>query len=233
MKFTSRVTGMLMLSLAVSSAVATEPPGEPTTLPRVKATKPFMPFCTSAICNSLEQALLPVSWTIPNLELPDDGPGVGMTKEQFCGEMKEHKPKDCDLDNPPSTPGYDSGWVSNGCGDGSFKAGFAEVISGLTLSDHTGDLNNPLPGISFLGACRAHDACYSTMVPKANCDRNFYSHLTAACDAGSATYSAQCNDIAGGYSGAVSLFGDGPYSEAQKARECAAWANDMRVNQCV
>ena len=231
MKPIYRIAATLAVSLIAFDAVATEPPQEPVTLPRVKATKPFMPFCESAICNSLEQALLPVSWTIPELEVTNGDAG-GMTKEQFCAEMKQHKPQDCDLENPPSSPGFDSNWVSNGCGDGSFKTKFVEVIGSLTLSNYTGDLNNPLPGISFLGACRGHDMCYSTVVPKASCDKNFLISMNAACDAGSSTYAGQCSDIAAGYHGAVGLFGDGPYDEAQKARECAAWANDMEVNQC-
>lgn len=223
-----RIIAMCALVLCAARTQA----DDVTDLPTVKAVKPFEPLCQGATCFSIWQSISIVEWDPATQELFTKGGGDTLTKEQFCAEMSSKAPVGCDADNPPSTPGFDSQWVSNGCGDGSFSANFAEVAAGLVVPNYQQNLDNPFPGISFLGACRMHDACYSTMVPKANCDYAFNGALQNACGLGSATYADQCQSLAYGMVGAVGIFGDDAYAAGQQARECAAWAADMEENGC-
>ena len=205
---------------------------DPTDLPRVEAVKPFIPFCRGSTCEGLLLSLGMIEWSPTDQELFREGGGDRLTKEQFCAEMKAHPPEDCDVDNPPSSPGFDPGWTSNGCGDGSFKSAFAAAVGRLVLPDFGGELDNPLPGISFLGACAFHDRCYTTKISKASCDKSFFSQMELSCGSGSNTYGDQCQDIAAAYFGVVGVEGDDAYAQAQQERECAAWAEDMEANKC-
>jgi hypothetical protein len=223
--------GMLFVGLAVFPLAAIADEDEPTTLERVKATIPD-DFCSGGICEHLLGSISPPTYTIPELELLNEGEAGGMTPEQFCAEMENNKPEGCDVNNPPSTPTYDPDWVSNGCGDGSFKVAFIAEVGKLVVPNFNGDLDNPLPGIAFGGACRAHDKCYGSLLARATCDTYFKSMMNNACDGGSPTYASQCGSMANAYYGAVNVGGGGAYAAAQSNRACAAWAKDMEEAGC-
>lgn len=154
----------------------------------------------------------------------------------FCGELNQANPQPgtCSVSHPPSTPEFDGSWQSNGCGTGSFAEQFVAEIASLggTWTGMTGNPDAPLPGVSFSGACRSHDRCYTTLESRLNCDEVFRVEVRVACGLASPDYVAGCQELAGLFGNVVSTFGAAAYNQAQLDRACAAWARDMEENGC-
>ncbi len=164
---------------------------------------------------------------------PEQGPLIDpepVHKPQFCAHVKAAKPPNCG-GTPPSVPGYDPGWMANGCGDGSFKVTIASEVAKLVVPNYTGSLDHPLPSVSFFGACTAHDACYGAATSKQVCDSMFDVHMQNACSFAPG-YAAQCSSLRSAYRTSVQSFGQPAYNAAQAARSCAAWHHDMEANGC-
>ena len=184
--------------------------------------------CRGVACAGILRGLPPQIEPPPNMAFLDDR----ITQDQFCEELRQANPnsQSCSLGSPPSVPGIDPGWVSNGCGDGSIFSDVAHHVAGLGLAGYQGNLNYPFPGISFYGACRSHDACYGSGDLRDSCDVSFFAQLQSICGPGS--YQSGCARIAERFRDAVSAFGASAYAAAVMQRDCAAWARDMEQNGC-
>lgn len=185
-------------------------------------------MCRGAACIGILRGLPPQIEPPLNMAELDDR----ISQFQFCSELSQANPspQTCDVNNPPSVPGIDPGWVSNGCGDGSIFSDVGQEVAGLGLAGYTGNLNNPFPGVSFYGACMGHDACYGSGTLRDSCDVDFFSSLQARCSAGS--FQSGCARIAERFHTAVSTFGAAAYHAALMQRDCATWARDMEQNGC-
>lgn len=220
----------LILSALVVAASATEP----TEGDRVESWEKYVPGssikCEGYICEEVLKTL-----TGPDLSNPE--PLLGGTdgivnKDQFCENLKLGKPAGCDANNPPSSPGIDPNWVGNGCGDGTFKMVFAEAALTFSLPAYTGNLDQPLPGVSFFAACQAHDQCYGMAPAKSWCDDYFHNRMYDACAAANPSYRSGCQGLADLFKHVVVAGGKSAHDAAQQNRMCAAWAKDMEENQC-
>ena len=166
-------------------------------------------------------------------ETISQGNGGAVDKDTFCANMAGNKPPGCDVSAPPSMPGFDAGWVGNGCGDGSFASIVADALVGMIVSNYDGDLDHPFPGVSFYPACQAHDRCYATRgSSKATCDGTLGSNLGSVCSSASSTYQGACQLLRQVYVDVVTLKGGDPFNAAQGEADCAAWASEMEVDQC-
>lgn len=194
-------------------------------------------ICRDTACEGVLRALGGTHYSESSKPYLPDTVTIPLNPDEVCANLKQARPQDCSPSNPPSVPGYNPDWLANGCGDGTFASDFGEFMSGVFLPDHTGDLNNPLPNISFYGACAGHDRCYGTGGPfysKGMCDHAFSYAMKLACDAGSSTYASQCETIRNSYVDAVqTTFGESAYDSAQQQVACASWVSDMEENKCV
>ena len=223
-----------MASIIAATSLVPAAAGEPVPQPRIVTTETYIPGysvkCTGTICEEIMKYLDGPDMTDPN---PLLGAGDGyVDHDQFCRNMRAARPPGCDADNPPSSPGYDPNWMGNGCGDGSFKVAFLEAIAGLVVPNYTGNLDHPLPGVSFFGSCQAHDQCYGMAPTKGWCDGNFNDNMKSACSTGNTTHYSQCLATANALTAAVVYGGTDAHTAAQQARQCAAWANDLKENGC-
>lgn len=184
--------------------------------------------CHSASCMGIIHSLQHMEGMYREI-LPDDG--IPIDKNLFCQNLRQGRPPGCSYSNPPSVPGFDPGWMGNGCGDGSFASAIASELVSKSINGYNGNLDHPLPGVSFFGACQVHDYCYASGSSKHRCDQDFNAHMGNACQS-SGSYMSSCHLLAGAYGKAVETFGQSAYNTAQGERACAAWAYDMRANQC-
>lgn len=163
--------------------------------------------------------------------LPDEVP---VDPGLMCDELRQAKPPGCSASNPPPSPGIGTNWQPNGCGTGGLANLFTDVfLEIVTRPTYSGNQNAPYPGVSFLGACNAHDLCWASANPKAVCDFAFREDLINACG-GASTANNNCLGFAGLYHGAVSNTGASvsAYNSSVAARACALWASDMQENGC-
>lgn len=152
---------------------------------------------------------------------------------EFCGRLEEERPSGCSKSSPPSVPGLDPAWRPNGCGVGGWRDGALSLMARLGIRHFTGDLDNPFPGVSFLGACNAHDACYGYQVAKLACDADFRLAMTSACNANTANATRElCYGAVSAYHLAVTSHGGAAYRKAGEELACARWHLDMRANGC-
>ena len=230
--FNSSLEKTLVAIITLGIVLGAQAADPPYNLPRVRAVPSDLGG--EVICYGMECAnMLDSIWVPPPLfplefEWIDPEP-TAVDHEQFCRELAAMKPAGCSASNPPSTPLTNpSGWQPNGCGDGSFKSNFAEVLVVLTIP-LANSLDNPSPDVNFRSACNAHDACYAVGDSKSVCDSNFLSNMQAACSSSS---NPLCNTIADGYHTAVSELGSSAYNSSISDLKCAIWAAEMRDNGC-
>jgi hypothetical protein len=151
--------------------------------------------------------------------------------DAFCSRLSAKQPAGCSTSGDiPSVPDYDPNWQGNGCG--SAGGGWLEsMVAGYLLDDYpqyTGNIDAPLPGISFLEACNAHDRCWGLANDRGTCDNQFGDALAGICGSNST-----CNGIAGGYRfGVGSDTGTDAYNASVAQYQCAAWRHDMQQNNC-
>jgi len=158
---------------------------------------------------------------------------LAVPTEQLCERLEESKPKGCSSSGPPSVPGLDPYWQPNGCGVGGWKDAAITVLADLGLRYFTGELDEPFPGVSFLGACNAHDECYGRQVGKLTCDGFFRLAMTGACDAGTLGDVREiCYGAVSAYHAAVVNHGHAAYEEASEDFACAQWHQAMESNKC-
>lgn len=209
----------LFVLLAVSGADAQ------TTLPPVNVTaNPCDYGITCVYASGFGDFLEPIRALPPAVDrIPvDDGPSYVAT----CTSLRDRARQiGCDVNNPPPVPHFPSPtqgqWVSNGCGDGSWKSKIGQFILGV------GNLDEPLPGFPFRPACEFHDQCYHTGF-KSYCDLKFGNQLAEIC-----VTSRACGDIAAKYEDAVHHFGQSAFDSDQQAMECAKISKDLRDGDCV
>lgn len=163
------------------------------------------------------------------------GTVIHLSREQFCEKLDDRKPDQCDVDDPPLMP-WQQDWETNGCGSGGIsnwvasQAGFVTGISGWT-----GNLDEPLDGVSFLGACEAHDRCYYGGLggaTKRGCDDNFDGALTAVCSDVPFYQQSACGSVADMYVAGVENMGNDAWESNHEAAECYWWAKDMQQSEC-
>lgn len=205
-----------------------------TTLPRVTATGTRTDGveirCFGVICaDTLRSVETMILMEREFAQLEDE---VRVDKQQFCANLKMAQPPGCSMTNPPSAPGYDPGYIGNGCGDGSFASWIANEAVKNGVWGYNGNLDHPLPGVSFYPACQAHDYCYAAGKEKGMCDQAFGSSLQGVCAAANSSYQPSCGTLSSIYKTAVSTFGQGAYNVSQADLACAAWAYDMEANEC-
>ena len=158
-------------------------------------------------------------------------PPFEIDRAVFCAALTSARPSNCSASTPPSTPLFDPNWQGNGCGTDSFLTPLLQSVAGVNVDDYTGDLNNPLPGVSFVGACNTHDRCYGLGGSLASCDTQFANDLQSICN-GSGSMQSQCNTLRSRYVWAVGVGGEGAHADAQAEARCAAWHHDMEANEC-
>ena len=114
--------------------------------------------------------------------------------------------------------------ITNGCGAGSLgEAILTKVTTGV--NGFTGDLDQPLPNVSFTSACNSHDICYGSQNGESNCDDNFFNDLVAICAGDS-----NCQTFAHTYRAAVGHAGSGPYSDSGQVKQCKEFKADFKAN---
>ena len=111
------IAGGIVLALSLAAHASDD---EPTDLPPIVAYGHFegggFAICRGAACAGALAGLEDRNSELSmerTLEPQDE-----MSRETFCAALKYKRPKDCDANNPPSTPGLDAGWAPNGCGTG-------------------------------------------------------------------------------------------------------------------
>lgn len=153
-----------------------------------------------------------------------------------CKSMRDRaRQMGCDVNNPPSAPRFPSPtqgqWYSNGCGDGSWKSEIGRYIAGYDVPGYTGDLTNPLPGVSFASACAYHDQCYY-LFAKFPCDNGFGRKLNEICNtAGPCTVS--CFTLRDRYVKAVENYGQHAYDSDHQDMECAKISKTLSDGDCM
>lgn len=165
----------------------------------------------------------------------DDAPTYtpAVSTEELCKRLDEAKPKGCSSSSPPSVPGFDPYWKPNGCGVGGWRDFLLGRLADMTLTNFTGDLDEPFPGVSFLYSCNRHDYCYGVQTAKYRCDDRFLSDMQDACAANTANATRTlCNSVASAYFVAVTERGDGAYDSAGSDLACAEWHRQMDANDC-
>lgn len=141
--------------------------------------------------------------------------------DSMCATINASQPPGCSRDTPPKSPEHDPYWRPNGCGDGSFSSNFASIVIN-TLGG--GDLDSPLPGISFRSACNRHDYCYGIAGHRPGCDSRFRSDLQAICASHSSRW---CSGLANSYADAVRDHGKAAYDKSVKELQCDTWNSLM------
>jgi len=160
-------------------------------------------------------------------------PDFTFDREKFCEELEESRPHGCSSTRPPPVPGLGSGWRANGCGVGGWRDSALTLLARLALSNFTGDLDVPFPGVSFLGACNEHDRCYGLQAPKHACDSRFLFDMRQACSANTANATMTlCNSTAAAYFVSVTEHGDDAYESAGEELDCAQWHQAMEASGC-
>ncbi len=165
---------------------------------------------------------------MPEEELPLDG-------AQFCSTLKAKKPSGCNLNSPPSAPGYDQNWQPNGCGTPGRQWMIHIALSITHTENYSGDPNAPHAGVSFLAACNAHDRCWGSGFDRTFCDTQFGDNVRAQCDTVSSSSGwGTCRGFASAYHAAVSPndFSNPKYAASVWKAQCAGWAHDMQANNC-
>lgn len=196
-------------------------------------------ICTGAACMEFigelqqEEADLWPSQTddpVPPMdELPID-------KAVLCQRLKDSKPAGCDINDPPSVPGYDQSWQPNGCGIGPRSNWFIDKIMGSPLfSNYSDDLDAP-GGVSFLTACNRHDQCWAQGFDRTFCDQRFEDEMESKCEVLTDPNAfGTCDGFASLYHSAVSpanTVATIAYNVSSSDATCAAWAHDMLANSC-
>ncbi|WP_340676885.1 hypothetical protein [Paraglaciecola sp.] len=154
---------------------------------------------------------------------------------ELCNIMSNMAPSGCTtFSSPYTSPFLGNGpatWslpaLTNGCGAGGLLETTLTALA-TGINGFTGNLDQPLTGISFLSACNSHDMCYATQGGQNNCDNVFYDNLKSICS----SYSSQggCLTFAHTYRTAVGQAGDGAYSNAGLAQQCKNFKEDYIKN---
>jgi hypothetical protein len=173
------------------------------------------------------------------------GSEVEITQEQFCQLLKQRPPSgNCSAtQTAPRVPGVNqseadfSNNPANGCGSGTVGERVANLIGPFFLEHYSGDPNSPWAGsgVSFRSACISHDICYSSAEGKVGCDDDFAEDLAGICGENyqpGSTPMNICTGWAGQYSGLVRTQGDEAFGNAQEARQCALYHEDLKRFGC-
>lgn len=206
-----------------------------TTLPPVNVTANYCDYATSCtFASGFSAFLVPMGPAFPpnvtSIGLDDD-PLVAT-----CKSLRDRANQlGCNTNNPPPAPFFPSptqgAWVSNGCGDGSWKSEIGRYIVGYDVPGYTGNLTNPLPGVSFAPACTDHDQCYYLWA-KRDCDNKFADKLMNICNAAGPRAPA-CFTLRGRYVKAVEDFGQHAYDSDHRDMECAKISGKLGNGDCV
>ena len=129
----------------------------------------------------------------------------------------------------PVVTGYNGS--GNGCDTGWSSRLAAYLALTLQLPNFSGNVDAPIQGASFLGACNNHDPCFGTQMGFAECNAAFTTDLNAACQ--SANSIASCNIAVAQYSTTVTgTSGIGPYSSSGELRTCFICHREIQANRC-
>lgn len=197
-------------------------------------------LCIGAACvgilNALVQESLFEQLTRLNLSGLLEGnsePDLRVDRGEFCERLEDERPSGCSRSSSPSVPGLDPQWQPNGCGVGGWRDSALSALATLALPDFTGDLDEPFPGVSFEGACNAHDACYALQMGKLSCDNLLLNEANDACESNTSNESLViCRAMASTYFSAVVQHGDSAYESNADNLACAVWHAEMGANGC-
>ncbi|KXI29436.1 hypothetical protein [Paraglaciecola hydrolytica] len=160
---------------------------------------------------------------------------VDKIKTNMCSKMTSNIPSSCTtfssqytgpyLGNGPATWSFPA--LTNGCGAGGLLESTLTALA-TGINGFTGNLDQPLTGISFISACNNHDMCYATQGGQNSCDTAFLRNLEVICS----SYSSQggCLDFAYTYRAAVGQAGASAYSNAGLAKQCKNVKEDYIKN---
>lgn len=240
--------GLASLALAQTTlgpVIVTAPPPPPT-LPAVVATAPRTGGGT-IICRDSGCAGVLATLRRERIQLyahmqvrPPPIERLVIDQKQFCARLKGRRPAGCNPANPPSSPGIvvpgKSPWTPNGCGTGGVGGWFQNfVLKQIAGRSYSGNINEPYPGVSFLGACNSQDQCWASGGNRGRCDLSFASSMASACNQlVDRDGIAACQGFASLYHGAVSTTNGShsAYANVAEKRVCVVWANGMRENHC-
>jgi len=184
--------------------------------------------CRGAVADVMDQIIAMLDKQYATYE------DVDKIKTNMCSKMTSKIPSSCSAFSPPpratgnklnSSPlAWSFPPLTNGCGAGSLGEVIATKVASGTHG-FTGNLDQPLPGISFISACNSHDICYGKQDDKNRCDGDFLDDMQTICGSNS-----QCNDFAYAYRGAVGVGGSDAYQEAGKVKQCKNFKDDFARN---
>lgn len=212
-----------------------------TTLPPVVVTG-YRVDGTTVVCRGYDcaDALFQTPRTPFDADVASISDQGGVDGQQFCQNLSAKKPSNCNLNNPPPSPGINvpgqAAWQPNGCGTGGIGTWFQDaILEVVTSQSYSGDIHAPYAGVSFRGACDAHDQCWASGSVRNVCDSTFRSSMSSACSVVSTSAGrGTCEGFASLYHGAVSVTNGAhsAYASSTAKRACALWASDMRENSC-
>jgi hypothetical protein len=204
-------------------------------------------LCRGDACRGVIDSLLRPAQGDP-FEVGDEPIGAGheqtISTEQFCQLLRDKPPERCSATGaPPRVPGVNqtvqdfANDASNGCGSGTLREGILSSIGPFLLEGFSGDMNSPWAnsGVSFRPACLDHDVCYSSFSSRPDCDASFAQGLATICSQNYVSGSGPMNTCMGWadtYSGAVRTQGQQAYQDAQDARQCALYHEDLERMGC-
>lgn len=204
------------------------------TLPRINVTaNPCSYGVTCIYPGGMDAFLVPMQPILP--PQADSIPVEGDQLVATCKSMRDRaRQMSCDVNNPPPAPGFPSPtqhqWYSNGCGDGSWKSEIGRYIAGYDVPGYTGDLTNPLPGVSFASACAYHDQCYY-LFAKFSCDNVFGRKLNDICNT-AGPRAVSCFTLRERYVKAVENYGQHAYDSDHLDMECAKISKTLSDGDC-
>lgn len=226
----------ITISFIAAVIAASSPAQAQTNLPGVTVTADGWPI----LCAGSDCAYLIDTWKNPRTnQTPMGGGGsISLTHDEFCEKLENRAPDQCDAEDPPSVPFVDPGWEGNGCGTGGWADSLITILAHqYGTSGFTGNLDEPMDGVSFLNACNDHDQCYfGTPIgtrSKSYCDNTLFEALGSVCAAAASYQQSNCEDIAFQYRGALgTAASDEAWEEDHDAMICALYAKDMDRNGC-
>ena len=232
----NRAFEKLITVTILGSLIAIAHADDITTLPPVRAVLGENVICYGYDCADIVLGMIgpppsPYATQVNEFTEPQQ-----VDKNEFCRQLKDKKPEDCNGANPPSTPGTDPNWQPNGCGtDEWIQKGIDLGVNLLVPSSYSGDHNSPYTGISFEAACNKHDACWGRDFDRGTCDMTFNSDMVNACSVlSNPSEASTCEGLAGFYFGVVAStrVGDYMHGKAVDDLKCAMWTQDMVTNGC-
>ena len=231
-----RLAGIVLLSMAALFGMGVAL--SVTTIPTITVTgvRPASDggyiICTGYACADVLDALsTPPFFEWEFQQIWDQDP---IDRGAFCSAMRAKAPANCNVSNPPSSPGIGN-WQPDGCGSGGWDNVKAQAGAYMAFGgNYSGDLDAPHAGVSFLPACNNHDRCWGAAGNKGVCDEVFLNEMRGACAASAGGGVGVCNGFASAWHSAVATTPTAQqnYNDDVGNRKCGLYSKDLKDNGC-